>query len=61
MQMATLWRNIIGSWGMLVAYEGIVRATGLELRALLYGALVVMAIGLYGGCQENKETAKGEA
>lgn len=61
MQTSTLMASVLSAWSMAVAYDRIEVATGIAIRPLLYIAIIVMAAGLYFGCQGRKETTKEES
>ena len=61
MRMSTMMVSAISAWIMAVVYDWIEVTTGMEIRPILYVAVLVMATGLYLGCRNDKETARGEA
>lgn len=61
MQILTLKTSVVGAWAMALIYDWIDVATGLDIKLLLYLAIGMLVIGLYGAFQGNKETTKGEA
>ena len=62
MQNVKLLTSAVSSWAMALAYDWINKATGHEIRILLYAGLVTLAVGLYFGLYaKNNETKKEEA
>ena len=61
MRIPTIKTSAIGAWIMAIIYDKIATMTGLEIRIILYAAIVLLAVGLYASGRENKETTKGEA
>lgn len=58
MQMLTLKLGVFSAGLTAVVYDQIQATTGVELRALLYVAVVLLGIGLFMGCKENKQSMK---
>lgn len=60
MKLLTLRATSIGAWIMAIIYDWMRVNMGVEIEMILGLALVMLAFGLYTGCQENKETMKEE-
>ena len=61
MKMSIIVATLLSAWAMAIIYYQVEIGTGIELKPLLYVAIITMTAGIYLGCRENKETLEEEA
>lgn len=52
--------SVLGSFLLAVVYDGIHKLTGLELRFMLYAAVILLLYGVYSKQYTNDETKSEE-
>lgn len=55
MRKSVLISSTLIAWVMAIVYDKIEKTTGTELDALLWAALITIAVGLYVGLYRNNE------
>ena len=61
MRKSILVVGAAGAWIVSIIYYQIEVMTGYTFKPLLCLAVIMLALGLFLGCRENRETTKGEA
>lgn len=61
MQILTFKGGLCSAWAMALLYDWIEVNKGIEIRPLVYAALVVFIVSLFACFRENKETTEEEA
>ena len=62
MKTSVIMTSMLSAWTIAIAYYQIEMMTGVEIRLMLYAAIIVMAAGLYMGLYtKDNETSKEEA
>lgn len=60
MQRSTLMISLLGSWALAIIYDKVRINTGVEIKLLLWTAILTMIVGLYLYCRNPKETYERE-
>ena len=61
MRTSTFVKSMLSAWFMAIIYYQVEVETGIELKPLLCASVITMAVGLYLGCRNDKETTEEEA